>query len=117
MVQLAKEEESRRASAEPNDHRIILDLGSLAPATPQSRRVRVPFGAAYRRPLFKDPLGGAEIKLESAMSKIAQAIVDQTGRYFPIALVGFGLIVTILWTSAVMALALASIWSVVPSIS
>ena len=55
-------------------------------------------------------------KLRGVMSKIAHVIVDQTGKYFPVALVVAGLIATFLWISTIMAFALARVWSVVPGI-
>jgi len=48
------------------------------------------------------------------MSKIAHAIVGRTRKYFPITLVAFGLIATVLWSTTVMGFALVRIWSVVP---
>jgi hypothetical protein len=48
------------------------------------------------------------------MSKIAHVIIDQTSRYFSVALVAFGLIATILWASTIVVFALARIWSIVP---
>jgi hypothetical protein len=50
------------------------------------------------------------------MSKIAHVIIDETSKYFPVALVAFGLMATILWTSTIMAFALARILLVVPSV-
>jgi hypothetical protein len=55
-----------------------------------------------------------EMKLVSVMSKIAHAIVGRTRKYFPITLVAFGLIATVLWSTTVMGFALVRIWSVVP---
>jgi hypothetical protein len=48
------------------------------------------------------------------MAKIAHGIVDRMRKYFPITLVAFGLIATVLWSTTVMGFALVRIWSIVP---
>jgi hypothetical protein len=45
------------------------------------------------------------------MAGIARRIIVRTTDYFPIALVGLGLIATILWVGSFAAITLKSLWS------
>ena len=50
------------------------------------------------------------------MSKITRHVVSLTTENFPIALVGIGVIATILWTSNVMGLAVEQVWSMLSGV-
>jgi hypothetical protein len=56
------------------------------------------------------------LKLVCVMSKIAAHIVTRSIEFFPIALVGIGLVATTLWAGSLMTIAFEGAWSILSAI-
>jgi hypothetical protein len=50
------------------------------------------------------------------MSKIVSNIADRSSKFFPVALVGMGLVVTMLWAGTLVLAALDGAWSILSAI-